>query len=334
MTRSRDVADTQDNLGGAVAPFVAGKNKIINGDFGVWQRGTSFTNNGGTYCADRFAISGSGTAPTVSQQAFTPGLAPVSGYEAQYFLRWDQSSAATAAQTFQQRIEDGRTLAGQTATISFWAKANSGTATPDLKIGQNFGSGGSASVTTTVQASISFTASWVRYSYTVAVPSASGKTIGAGSYFLVYLQFPTSGTWQHDYWGFQVEAGSVATPFTTASGSIGGELALCQRYYYVASNGASQIFASGLYVSASQVNGFITFPVTMRTAPTLVAPTGTDYYRADSGAFDNFNSLTQYRTSTQSTGVYNNSQIAGTAYQPCQLEVLSSSAYVAFTAEL
>jgi hypothetical protein len=37
MTRSRDVADTQDNLGGAVAPYVAGKNKIINGDFFVNQ---------------------------------------------------------------------------------------------------------------------------------------------------------------------------------------------------------------------------------------------------------------------------------------------------------
>ena len=48
MTRARDVADNQENLGGGVPPFVAGKNKIINGDFGIWQRGTSFTNPGNT----------------------------------------------------------------------------------------------------------------------------------------------------------------------------------------------------------------------------------------------------------------------------------------------
>ncbi len=35
MSRSRNVADTQDNNGGAVPPFAAGKNKIINGDFNI-----------------------------------------------------------------------------------------------------------------------------------------------------------------------------------------------------------------------------------------------------------------------------------------------------------
>jgi hypothetical protein len=264
----------------AVMPYstyaAAGKNKILNGAFDVWQRGTSFNNNGGTFCTDRFAISGSGTAPTVSQQVFTPGSAPVSGYEAQYFLRWDQSSAATAAQTFQQRIEDGRTLAGQTATISFWAKANSGSAAPDLKIGQNFGSGGSASVTTTVQASISFTASWVRYSYTVAVPSVSGKTIGAGSYFLVYLQFPTSGTWQHDYWGFQMEAGSNATAFQTATGNPASELAACMRYFQCII--PTDVYQDMITGSSNDQTTWCRypykFPVPMRTTPTL-GTTGT-----------------------------------------------------------
>jgi hypothetical protein len=65
----------------------AGKNKIINGNFGVWQRGTSFSTSGAwVFNADRFqGYMSSGTA-TLSQQTFTPGTAPVTGYESAFFI--------------------------------------------------------------------------------------------------------------------------------------------------------------------------------------------------------------------------------------------------------
>ena len=109
--------------------FAAGKNKIINGDFGIWQRGTSFSNPANaTYVADRWFVEldGSSFTRTISQQTFTPGTAPVAGYEGQYFLRWNTSVAGTSntIQALSQRIEDIRTLSGQTVTLSFWAKAD------------------------------------------------------------------------------------------------------------------------------------------------------------------------------------------------------------------
>jgi hypothetical protein len=94
-----------------------------------------------------------------------------------------------------------------------------------------FGSGGSATVNTDSSA-FTFTSSWARYSATVTIPSVSGKTIGANSYLQVVFILPVTGsTWTAQIWGVQVEAGSVATPFTTATGTIQGELAACQRYY-------------------------------------------------------------------------------------------------------
>ena len=75
------------------------------------------------------------------------------------------------------------------------------------------------------------------------------------------------------YWEMaqcQLEIGSAATPFARAGGSIGGELALCQRYYQVV-GGGSNVFpiASGYVLVAGQYLRYpISFPVEFRTTPT------------------------------------------------------------------
>ena len=150
--------------------YAAGKNKIINGDFGIWQRGTSFTLSAGTrtYTADRFSDIFVGGSPTVtiSQQSFTAGTAPVAGYESSFFHRFALSGTATSntANQTRQAIEDVRTFAGQTVTFSFWAKADSAR-TVNVYFGQIFGSGGSADVYTT-SVPVSLTTSWARYTST------------------------------------------------------------------------------------------------------------------------------------------------------------------------
>ena len=230
MTRSRDVADTQDNLGGAVAPFVAGKNKIINGDFGIWQRGTSFSfTSTGAYTSDRFlGGSGGGGTVAITRQTFTAGQTDVPN--AVYFFQAAYSVSGTDTVILQQNIEDVNTLAGQVATFSFYAKVNSGTKSITPRLVQDFGSGGSSTVVTNLTAQ-TLTTSWQRFTITSTIPSVSGKTIGTSSYLRLDLLASPSGTLTYQIANLQLEAGSVATPFTTASGSIGGELALCKRYF-------------------------------------------------------------------------------------------------------
>jgi Carbohydrate binding domain len=272
MTRSRDTANTQENVGGAVAPFVAGKNKIINGDMNIWQRGTSFTATG--YTADRWLVDADTTSFSQSRQSFTAGTAPVAGYEGTYFMRTTRGTGGSYCNS-QQRIEDVRTFAGQTVTLSFWAKASASCTIEPYYI-QSFGSGGSGAVSGSFGTTTTLTTSWVRYFYTVAIPSVSGKTIGTGSYLNILVARITSSTnVDVDTWGVQVEAGSVATPFTTATGTLQGELAACQRYCIMyTADGAYNRYGGGLNYSTTKCNANISLPVEMRTTPSLTT-TGT-----------------------------------------------------------
>jgi hypothetical protein len=260
--------------------YAAGKNKIINGDFGVWQRGTSFTNNSsGAYNSDRFKqfYDGSGATRIVSQQTFTPGAAPAAPYESQYFLRFNQSVAGTSGtfNTLTQPIEDVRTFAGNTVTLSYWAKA-AATLSLTIEADQGFGSGGSSTVTTSVVSGQTITTSWVRYSHTFTLPSVSGKTIGTSSFVNLSFKLPVNTTFTFDTWGWQLEASSTASDFQTATGTIQGELAACQRYYYRAQATANYTrWGIGQCTSSTAAAGFVKFPITMRTSPTALEQTGT-----------------------------------------------------------
>ncbi len=273
-----DVNDTNGTINITAAPYAAGKNKIINGDFGVWQRGTSYTLSAvSTYgAADRFRYWHNGSTVgtnTVSQETFTPGSAPVAGYESQFFQRATTTTLGTSQTVFDswQRVENVRTFAGQPITFSVWAKS-SGSRNLSLAVTQNFGSGGSTAVSTTIMAATATTTGWVRYSGTITMPSVSGKTIGSGSYLNMEIRFSgvVAGD-TFDIWGVQLESGQTSTAFQTASGTIGGELALCQRYYYRSTGGSTYSgYAVGFASTTTIFESFFTLPVTMRIEPTSV----------------------------------------------------------------
>jgi len=248
--------------------FYAGKNKIINGDFGIWQRGTTIS-AGPAYTCDRWIMAQDTGTPTysVSQQTFTPGTAPVAGYEGTFFARFGVTVVSTATTfTFLQKIEDVRQFAGQTINVSLWAKSDA-SRTLTIAAKQNFGSGGSATVSTTV-GTASVTTSWTRFSVSVAIPTISGKTIGAGSNLEIAFSYPAA-VMTNDFWGVQVEAGSTATPFQTTSGSLQGELAMCQRYFQKWS--LTQFSRAGLVYADSTTNVIHVdkLSTVLRATPTL-----------------------------------------------------------------
>jgi hypothetical protein len=277
------VADSAATTGLRWQPdFSVGRNKIINGDFRINQRNfTSRTTSG--YCFDRWTtgLTNGGGTVTFSAETFALGAAPVLGYEGTNFFRCVTSGQTDvdARAAFRQNIESVKTFAGQTVTISFWAKAGSGTPSLNTEIAQLFGTGGSPSAeVSTAGTKQAITTSWARYSWTIAVPSISGKTIGtAGDDMLRLNIWASAGSnWNSasgtlgiqnntfDIWGVQVEAGSVATAFQTATGTLQGELAACQRYYEKFNSISVQVSASGGNLSC-----ILPTQVTMRTAPSV-----------------------------------------------------------------
>ncbi len=336
--------------------YFAGKNKLINANFANNQRGFTSTALGGAvaqYGFDRWRGTGQDGTVTYSAQTFTPGAAPVTGYEAANFARivTTGQTATNSLGLIGQPIEDVRTFANQTVTVSFYAKAATGTPKIAVELDQQFGSGGSTRVAT-YAGQVTISSSWARYSVSVAVPSISGKTIGTGSSVVLNL-FASAGsdfnsrtgslgiqTGTFDFWGVQVEAGSVATPFQTASGSIGGELALCQRYYYRTTPGiAAGLLASGNAITTTDARFALKVPVTMRVIPTAIDTSAVATINLADGANAEIAPtgivLIGSVSSQDLVQVYATAAAGLTAFRPYYLKAnASTTAFIGLTAEL
>lgn len=267
-------------------PGTSFRNRIINGDFSVNQRGFTSTTTTLTYGQDRWRLVASDGTVTYSAQAFTVGN-PITGQEPINYARLVTTgqTLTSAEAALIQPIEDVRTFAGQQVTVSFWAKSASGTPKIAIEFEQRFGSGGSPSgVVQTYGGQATISTSWTRYSVTFTVPSISGKTLGtdANSSSVWAKLYVSAGTALNartgslgiqtntfDIWGVQVEAGSTASAFERRPQQV--ELALCQRYYYRAITGTSfnQIAFCNVRTTTSHY-AFLQLPVTMRANPSSV----------------------------------------------------------------
>lgn len=255
------------------------ENRIINGAFDFWQRGTSFTAS--AYGADRWQNLASGGTVTQSRQGFTVGDT-LGSNNPMYFLRQTVSGQTTSAQVAVtgQAIEGVRSYAGQTITILGWARRSSGTGNMVVEGNQNFGTGGSpsAAISAISPTTVTLTGSFAPFAAVITVPSITGKTLGtnANDYFSFNIWTSAGSDYNArtnslglqtigvDLWGIHIKVGTHTTAATDLykQPEYGTELARCQRYCSVVTASA-QSASTGFTLSPWFA------PVTMRTTPVL-----------------------------------------------------------------
>jgi hypothetical protein len=275
------VADSSTSTGLRYTAGNVSDNPVLNSSMQVWQRGTSFTLSTATitYTADRWAAYRNATGATVTRQTTsdTTNLPFI-----QYCVRVSRDSGNTSTGNISigQSLESINSIpfAGKTVTFSFYARkgANFSGAGIDAVLysgtgtDQNYVNGFTGAVNVGV-VSTALTTTWTRYSVTGTVGT---NVTQLATYFNYYGPTGTAGAADNfEITGVQLDVGSVALPYRSTTGTLQGELAACQRYYFrgtaTASNLYSQ-FAQGQATSTNQTwMGFV-LPVTMRTVPTSV----------------------------------------------------------------
>jgi hypothetical protein len=316
------------------------KNRIINSNMVIDQRnaGASVTAVDGTYTLDRWQTY-STPASKFSVQQNAGSVTPPIGFK-NYLGATSLSAYSVTSNdyfTIGQPIEglnvadlEFGTANAKTITVSFWVRSS---------LTGTFGAGVTNSAfnrSFPFSYTISSANTWEQKSVTIAGDTSgtwltnNGRGleldfgIGVGS-----TNSGTAGSWQSGWkpsvtgatsvvgtngatfyiTGVQLEVGTQATTFTTAGGSYGAELALCQRYFsksfsqtVVPADGINTYTVIGTPTNTSDmITQAIYFPVTMRTPPTITFFRGSVI--ATSGLWSYFNGSWQTPTGTNTNQV-------------------------------
>ena len=253
-------------------PFFTGfKNRIINGDFSVWQRGTSFSSTG--YTADRWRYD------TDTDDSVSISKTNTTGSES--FTAQSYASIALTAGTtgnfnkFSTRLEFPKLYFGKTVTLSFWAKASVAT-NITAKIAFNF----SGTEYNAVSSAASIGTTWQRHTVTFTLGTPSGFTESGSDYLDVALLLPVNTTVTIDVANVQLEEGDTVTDFEFVSYDI--QLLRCMRYY---EKGYTYIECP-VGSTAAKITGITTrFINAKRSSPTITASDG-----STSGTITRYNS--------------------------------------------
>jgi len=323
---------------------------IINGNFDVWQRGTTSTNPAnGALLADRwmtFIGADGGALPSNiihSRQLLTSG--DIAGSFYHYRVAVDGAGTSLGVNSYgliRQRIEHGTRFLcgdGKKVTVSFYARSSIANKKLSIGMTQHYGTGGTPTANEKLTGTtVSLTASWVKYTYTFTTNTLAGKTFGTDNNDYLSLDLPymwgatDGGTYGYtgsetfvgagniDIAQVQLCAGDVALPFMPRS--FEEELRACQRYCYApATPTAYSYIGSGSGASATRVLIFVKMPVTMRTSPTLTI-TVSDWQMSDfAGAPFDLTDIAINTTEVTPDNVPLNCDVGSgiTAYRPYQL---------------
>ncbi len=294
MTRARELA----NLAGVSETALSNRNMIINGACVIDQRngGASVTPADTNYTIDRWRYTASQASKFTFQQN-AGSVTPPAGFE--NYMGFTVASAVSVGSgdyfAITQRIEgynvnqlEFGTANAKTVTLSFWVRSSlTGTFGGSLR-GASFG----RSYPFTY--SISSANTWEYKTVAVAGDTSgtyqSGNTTGLEVIFGLGVGSTNSGTagaWTASghfsatgavsvvgtgsaTWyitGIQLEIGEQATPFEHRS--YGDELARCQRYYFQETKPIYGIFTVGRVFNSKIPSFGYTFPVPMRTLPSI-----------------------------------------------------------------
>ena len=279
-----------------LSPYQGFRNKIINGNFEFWQRGTARTFlQAGQYLADRW------TVRLYQNNAHQrTAVTPVAGMQTRYALRSNSSTTAENAGGTRMwtntmlESADSIPLRGKTMTFSFWVRFSSATcssstataygnwdayidfcsSTTDAPMATTGADAGGGSVTL-VNGSLPTT--WTKYTGTYTIPG-NANNVGLQFGFAGLGNTASANTVWYEITQVQLEEGSVATPFEQRP--MQTELALCQRYYeksYLLGTAPGSVTAAGTFTSVAGTNVFgfaessIKFAVPKRTSSYTVS---------------------------------------------------------------
>tara|TARA_R100000773_G_scaffold43823_1_gene43122 strand:- start:255 stop:1253 length:999 start_codon:yes stop_codon:yes gene_type:complete len=270
------------------------------------QRGGSFTVTAdGTYTIDRFAhvvrgtFAGTYTHSTDSPDGFKNSLkvVPTSTY-----TPTASDNAIISHKIEGQNLQDLAfgTSSAKKITVSFYAKTGSTNNGDQFSFQLRAYTSADGAASKIQTRSFTATSSWQRFTfsfvgdtaYTIFNTNALGidcmwhLAAGASDIQTAITSWTTSSSFtavtgqsnfldntSNEFYltGVQLEVdqtgSGVATDFEHRS--FGQELALCQRYFY-AYKPSSGMWRDGYYTSGIYVKGVVTFPVTMRSSPSVV----------------------------------------------------------------